>query len=101
MIFSVYLRNEMRRKNQVMVCLINDNGEVVASAKIKTEGQGWNAYAAQLVVDKKAARATCASPSAAQEKHGRGGYGEPVPARDLQRTRTSQGTWPRHRGPEA
>lgn len=54
--FSVYLRNEDAEKNQVMVCLINDNGEVVASAKIKTEGQGWNAYAAQLVVDKKAAK---------------------------------------------
>lgn len=54
--FSVYLRNEDADKNQVLVSLIGDNGVVVAQTKIKTEGQGWNRYAAQLVVSKKAAK---------------------------------------------
>ncbi len=51
---SVYLRNETAEKNQVMVSLVSDQGLAVASAKLKTEGQGWNRYTAQLVVDKKA-----------------------------------------------
>lgn len=52
--FSVYLRNENSEKNQVLVALINDKGEVVADAKIKTMGQGWNRYFVRLEVNKKA-----------------------------------------------
>ncbi len=52
--FSVYLRNENAGKNQVLVQLLGKNGEVYAKEKIKTEGQGWNRYAVQLIVDKKA-----------------------------------------------
>ncbi len=54
--FSVYLRNENGGKNQVVVQLLGQNGEVFAKEKIKTEGQGWNRYAVPLVVDKKAAK---------------------------------------------
>lgn len=54
--FSVYLRNENGEKNQVLVQLIGQNGEVYAKEKIKTEGQGWNRYALPLVVDKKAVK---------------------------------------------
>lgn len=52
--FSVYLRNETAEKNQVVVSLVDDKGISVATAKLKTEGQGWNRYTARLVVDKKA-----------------------------------------------
>lgn len=54
--FSVYLRNENGEKNQVLVQLIGQNGEVYAKEKIKTEGQGWNRYSLPLVVDKKAVK---------------------------------------------
>ncbi len=54
--FSVYLRNEGAEKNQVLVELVMDDGTVVASAKIKVEGQGWNRYTARLMADKKAAQ---------------------------------------------
>lgn len=53
--FSVYLRNEDADKNQVLVSLVGDGG-VVAQARLKTEGQGWNRYTAKLTVDKKALR---------------------------------------------
>ena len=51
--FSVYLRNEDAGKNQVLIALVGDQG-IVAKAKIKTEGQGWNRYTAKLSVGKKA-----------------------------------------------
>lgn len=51
--FSVYLRLENAQKNQVLVQLIGDHGEVYAKEKIKAEGQGWNRYQLPLVVDKK------------------------------------------------
>lgn len=51
--FSVCLRNEDAGKNQMLVALVGDHG-VVAQAKLKTEGQGWNRYVAKLTVDKKA-----------------------------------------------
>lgn len=54
--FSVYLRNEDAEKNQMLVALVGDNGAVVAEAKLRVEGQGWNRYTARLVVDKKALR---------------------------------------------
>lgn len=51
--FSVYLRNENAGKNQVLVALVGSQG-IIAKAKIKTEGQGWNRYSARLSVNKKA-----------------------------------------------
>ncbi len=54
--FSVYLRSEDAGKNQVLVQLLGQDGEVYAKEKIKTEGQGWNRYAVPLVVDKKAVK---------------------------------------------
>ncbi len=52
--FSVYLRNEDAGKNLVSVQLVGKDGKPVAQAKVKTEGQGWNRYTAELVVGKKA-----------------------------------------------
>ena len=54
--FSVYLRNENGGKNQVVVQLVGQNGEVLAKEKIRTEGQGWNHYFIPLVVGKKAVK---------------------------------------------
>lgn len=53
---SVYLRNEDAEKNQVLVSLVSDGGQTVASAKLKTEGQGWNRYTAELAVGPKAVK---------------------------------------------
>ncbi len=54
--FSVYLRSEAGEKQQMLVALVSEDGTMVASGKIKLEGQGWNRYTLPLVVDKKAAK---------------------------------------------
>ena len=51
--FSVYLRAADGMKNQVLVSLIGQNGQVYAKEKIKLEGTGWQHFAIPLVVDKK------------------------------------------------
>lgn len=50
--FSVFLRSADAAKNQLLVQLVGDNGEVYAKEKIKMEGQGWKRYQLPLVVNK-------------------------------------------------
>lgn len=64
--FSVCLRTPDGKKNQVLVALIGDNGEVYVQEKIRITstpspkdavtpmGNGWQRYSLPLVVDKKA-----------------------------------------------
>lgn len=54
--FSVFLRSPEGKKNQVLVELIGDNGEVYAKEKIKIQTPGWQHYALPLAVDKNAAK---------------------------------------------
>lgn len=51
--FSFYARNISKVKKQFLVSLVAGNGEIVAQAKIKTVGNEWQKYSAELIVDKK------------------------------------------------
>lgn len=46
--FSFYVRNIDCTQKQFLVQLVDENGGVVAQAKVKTEGQGWQRYALPL-----------------------------------------------------
>ena len=46
--FSFYVRNIDCPQKQFLVQLVDENGGVVAQAKVKTEGQGWRRYAQPL-----------------------------------------------------
>ena len=46
--FSFYVRNIDCQKKQFLVQLVDENGGVVAEAKVKTEGEGWKRYALPL-----------------------------------------------------
>lgn len=50
--FSVYARTADGKKNQMLVSLVGDNGQVYAKEKIKLQGIGWQRYSLPLVVDK-------------------------------------------------
>ncbi len=52
---SLYLRTPNDSKNQVLVALVGNNGDVYAKTKLKIEGAGWQRYAFPLTVDKKMA----------------------------------------------
>ena len=54
--FSVFVRSQNGRKNQLLVSLVDDKGEMLAKEKIKVEGEDWRRYALPLIIDKKAAK---------------------------------------------
>ena len=54
--FSVFVRCNNGRKNQLLVSLVDDKGEMLAKEKIKVEGEGWQRYALPLIIDKKAVK---------------------------------------------
>ena len=39
--FSVFVRCNNGRKNQLLVSLVDDKGEMLAKEKVKVEGEGW------------------------------------------------------------
>lgn len=54
--FSVFACCKNGRKSQLLVCLIDDKGVMLAKEKIRVEGEGWQRYALPLIIDKKAVK---------------------------------------------
>lgn len=54
--FSVWIRTASGQKNQVLVSLVADDGQVVAQGKIKTQGEGWQRYTLSLTANKKSTK---------------------------------------------
>ena len=54
--FSVFACCKNGRKSQLLVCLVDDKGVMLAKEKIKVEGEGWQRYALPLIIDKKAVK---------------------------------------------
>lgn len=50
---SLFLRQPEGARNQMLVMLVGNSGEVLAKEKVKLQGKGWQRYAFSLTVDKK------------------------------------------------
>lgn len=54
--FSFYARVPQGQANQVVVGLVDDNGNILGKAKIKVEPGGWKRYSTPIVVSKKSVK---------------------------------------------
>ena len=99
--FSMFVQNVRIRedgrplKKDFIVQLTDSLGTVIAQAKVKTQGEGWQKYEATLTAKRSCDRARLAP--------GGHRHGESLPAGDLHgpQERTAQGSGGGHRGTEA